>query len=753
MALYGPAYFEKLYMPLTGRRVGFYPLNGNVGDHLNHQATRQLFDYFEIEFEEIQPWKLNPDEPHLEVEELVISGGGNMGSAFYQVPFRERRIALKTGLPITVFPQTFVGNDEDLSGYKKIFVRERQSLALSDRFELAPDMAMGLGNVPPLAKGAEPMGVFLRRDMESRFSVQYPSLGDPAQLCTTWEEYLELAALFEHVITDRLHFAIAALLQNRRATLLPNSYFKNRAVFDTWLRDFECAWLDDPAAINFDPRPVADRMLHRLAAAPGKAVDWLCRPTIQPGYRMFDHQGQPVIRRPDSKFLARCNESTQIIWALCDGSRTVTEILETLLGLFPDDKLAVARDLQHSLGNLRGMEAIRLITAEPGHESRDRGSGAPVSSIRAVKLLEVDVDATRTERETIIRRATVSGAGSRARSIWFRYDNAHSPFANENADSFLLAVLMNAMRRGRDIVVRNAPVSAGLMSRLERFQLAWIRWRPELNLVDIRAESESNPTRKPPNRALLAFSGGVDSCFTAREYTSGHGVHHQTPVAAALMIHGFDMACDDNLDPVFARAADRSRNILNDVELPLVTVKTNTRLLCDNDWIDYHGLMLGAALSLFKAGFRTGIVPSTMPYEMMMPLGSNPVSDPLMSCDIFEITHHGSHASRMDKLGIVGRWEAAARNLRVCWQGPDPDRNCGHCRKCVVTHLGLWAHGLEAPCFDIPLGAELVRKALGNKPLALLDWLDVHSILISAIGNGLDAPWVPVLRYGLSIRH
>lgn len=55
-----------------------------------------------------------------ELDELAISGDDNMGSDFYPVPFKERRIALETGPPVTILPQTLVGNDENLAAYKKI---------------------------------------------------------------------------------------------------------------------------------------------------------------------------------------------------------------------------------------------------------------------------------------------------------------------------------------------------------------------------------------------------------------------------------------------------------------------------------------------------------------------------------------------------------------------------------------------------------------------------------------------------------
>lgn len=54
------------------------------------------------------------------------------------------------------------------------------------------------------------------------------------------EAYLRLAAQYETVITNRLHFAIAGLLQSRRVILLPNAYHKNRSVWDSSLRLFGC---------------------------------------------------------------------------------------------------------------------------------------------------------------------------------------------------------------------------------------------------------------------------------------------------------------------------------------------------------------------------------------------------------------------------------------------------------------------------------------------------------------------------------
>jgi exopolysaccharide biosynthesis predicted pyruvyltransferase EpsI len=71
---------------------------------------------------------------------------------------------------------------------------------------------------------------------------------DPVKLCRTPDEYLHLAARYESIVTDRLHFAICGLLLGRQVVLLPNSYHKNRSMYETWLRDLGCMFAPEPKA-------------------------------------------------------------------------------------------------------------------------------------------------------------------------------------------------------------------------------------------------------------------------------------------------------------------------------------------------------------------------------------------------------------------------------------------------------------------------------------------------------------------------
>lgn len=231
MPLLPTSEFALVFEPLVGKRIGWVRSIGNVGDGLIDWATRQLLDAFHVAW---QP--LDPDAPgRLDVDELVFSGGGNMGT-HYRNNWDRRGAMLRLGLPVTILPQSFLSRED--RPYRRVYVRERGSLAYRSDAVLAPDLALGF-RAPELKPPTRGAGVFLRRDSERTGRCPW-FRRDPARLCATPLEYLELAARHAHVVTDRLHFAICGLLAGRTTTLLDNNYHKNRSMYETWLKGLGC---------------------------------------------------------------------------------------------------------------------------------------------------------------------------------------------------------------------------------------------------------------------------------------------------------------------------------------------------------------------------------------------------------------------------------------------------------------------------------------------------------------------------------
>ena len=228
--------FAHVFEPLQGKRIGFVRPRGNVGDSLIEWATRQLFEAFGIPWRRFDPDAQDPGE----FDELAFGGGGNMGTRYID-NWNLRGRLLELGLPLTILPQSFTSAED--RPYQRVHVRERTSLGFCPTGILSPELALGL-NPPPCPAPTRRVGVFLRRDSERVAGISL-FRQDPVRLCQTPQEYLALAARYERIVTDRLHFAISGLIVGRDTTLIANNYHKNASMYETWLRDLGCRFASD----------------------------------------------------------------------------------------------------------------------------------------------------------------------------------------------------------------------------------------------------------------------------------------------------------------------------------------------------------------------------------------------------------------------------------------------------------------------------------------------------------------------------
>ena len=208
--------------------------------------------------------------------------------------------------------------------------------------------------------------------------------------------------------------------------------------------------------------------------------------------------------------------------------------------------------------------------------------------------------------------------------------------------------------------------------------------------------------------AITVFSGGVDSTFTLWRHAAKSSSPRRRTIALAVLIHGLDIPLDD--ESGFRGALARGARAAADLGIPLSPVRTNFRQVVPREWVMSFGAALAACLHLFKGRGGAGLIPSSKPYDdLLLPSGSNPITDPLMSGDGFEIVHDGAAFSRAMKVAAIGQWHAGVEALRVCWEGTQRDRNCGVCEKCIRTACSFLASGLAVPSH---LGAAPDRTAI-----------------------------------------
>jgi hypothetical protein len=210
------------------------------------------------------------------------------------------------------------------------------------------------------------------------------------------------------------------------------------------------------------------------------------------------------------------------------------------------------------------------------------------------------------------------------------------------------------------------------------------------------------------------------------------------------MIHGFDIPLLDTAG--FQTALARSRRILEDLPLEILTMETNVRNINLN-WDRSHVLGCAAVLTLLGGRFGTGLIAGTFPYNQLRAGGSNPTTDWLLGTGYFEIRNDQAASTRLQKVLDLANWPHALRHTRFCWK----DKlygNCGSCSKCVITAMMLRCAGVETlDCFEQPVSDEWIAQCLRTLNMCgALEWFDLLEIYRYAEGNNQDFCWVPILE-------
>jgi hypothetical protein len=312
-------------------------------------------------------------------------------------------------------------------------------------------------------------------------------------------------------------------------------------------------------------------------------------------------------------------------------------------------------------------------------------------------------------------------------------------------DGFVFGVIFYAMRLGQDLRVRG-PVTRSALLNLNEFQEAWVSWKPHVyQKIRIIPDSVVDIAPAREKKAIAAFSGGVDSIFTILRHSTKTLGNASYPLNdAVLMVHGFDvpLAVPDQLESL----KERTRPILEELGLKLLIIRTNLKELGLQDWEDSFMSQLACCLNNYSDRYCYALAASSEPYNsLMLPWGSNPATDYLLSGDTMRLVHDGAGYSRTEKVAQIATHKTATQVVKVCWEGHETFRNCGECEKCIRTQLNFKAVGVEhAPCFDKPLDSRLIETmSLRNEAQAN----EVKSIYAYAKKAGINARWVETLGW------
>jgi len=263
-------------------------------------------------------------------------------------------------------------------------------------------------------------------------------------------------------------------------------------------------------------------------------------------------------------------------------------------------------------------------------------------------------------------------------NLWFRFPSSSQP--SDDADPFVVALLLFAMQSGEDIEVRSS-LSRKIYEGLQQYQRVFHSWFPDrFQLIEIHCSQLRDDVPLVGTGKGAAFSGGVDSFYTFLSL--------RKELTHTIFMAGFDMPA--NLVESIGELIGSFSTMMQESGIEFIAGSTNIRMFVNAvDWTNAHGPALIATALFFKHRLSDFYIPSSYKEGAYPNWGTHPDLDPLLSSESMNIVHHGSHVNRVQKLKLVAQAPMSYDRLRVCWIQDIGLRNCGRCEKCVRTQIAL----------------------------------------------------------------
>lgn len=231
---------------LTGQKADLLRFRGNFGDAVIHQGTKQIIKKSKINTKIIK----HNDRPENEI--LIVDGGGNLVDYYSDVS----NFIIKNGdfyskiiiLPHTIFGEKALYAMRLVEKKLTVFCRERISLDfvaqnIKSELYLWHDNAfeVNLVDYSNDIKKKSKLKAF-RTDVESTLKRKpffNRDLSQEGNINSDIAEFVNTIANYKSIHTDRLHIAITGALLGFQVMLYPNSYYKNKAIYEYSLIKFK----------------------------------------------------------------------------------------------------------------------------------------------------------------------------------------------------------------------------------------------------------------------------------------------------------------------------------------------------------------------------------------------------------------------------------------------------------------------------------------------------------------------------------
>jgi hypothetical protein len=300
------------------------------------------------------------------------------------------------------------------------------------------------------------------------------------------------------------------------------------------------------------------------------------------------------------------------------------------------------------------------------------------------------------------------------------YFKANKPlWADEflSLDFVAISLCHYASALGADLHV-NGLLSSQQLDRLDEFLQIWSTWRPDLyNRIRISGTAEIEEPLPVNDRAVLAFSGGVDASFSLLAHHDKLLGRLSRKIDLGILVLGWDIRPGDIRGEIIAQ--DSAEKALADFGADCATIETNWQQDFCPDWFMGHTAAIAGILHTVSAKYSSGVISGDTSYlqEFFIgPYSNSTAVNHLLGSRRFQIIHTGGNHTRIQKTRAILDHAFAGRYLRVCYAENSEGENCGHCRKCVTTQLGIMALGHDpSKLFREPMKAEDLERLDTNR--------------------------------------
>lgn len=283
-------------------------------------------------------------------------------------------------------------------------------------------------------------------------------------------------------------------------------------------------------------------------------------------------------------------------------------------------------------------------------------------------------------------------------SLWFQTDVENGKYlTDDRSDAFVVSLMYTAVSIGYEIH-SDVPVSSRLLYQLNEYLLPSLAEMLEKKTICVHAP-EAKEKVSCENAVGTGYSGGVDGFYTIYAHTAERlKSAPYRPALTHLTVINAGVFEGENHHKAFEKSLSLARSLAKDLGLKAVGIDTNLHLVLDEHYLSVYSIRLcSAALALQKL-YGTYFLSSGHSQDCFkMDRNNNSFGD-LLTCQMLSTKSlrfigYGGGIRRVDKIRALANYPVCYSRLHSCFVTQPDEKNCGHCKKCRMDLLNLWALG------------------------------------------------------------